>query len=87
MRIRVGQAVHRENTYVIVHTVTADPEKATMEKSVRLPEGGSPFDSWTLDPDATSEHTFEVRGTCRYFCIPHVGTRMYGNVIVDSDTR
>lgn len=85
VRIETGQMIRWKNTSVIVHTVTADPEEATIEKSVKLPEGAAPFNSDNMDPKATFEHTFEVPGTYRYFCIPHEGTKMYGTVIVEPD--
>lgn len=84
VRVEPGQTVRWENGSVIVHTVTADPAEASMEESVALPEGADPFDSGTLDQDESFEHTFEVPGTYRYFCIPHEGTKMYGTVIVES---
>lgn len=84
VRVQVGETVRWDNTSIVVHTVTADPEEATLEGSVRLPEGASPFDSGTMDPEATFEHIFEVPGTYRYFCIPHEATKMYGTVIVKS---
>ena len=83
VRIERGQTVRWENTSVIVHTVTADPDEATIDGSVKLPDGASPFDSGTLDPKATFEHPFDTPGTYRYFCIPHEGTKMYGTVIVE----
>jgi plastocyanin len=49
-----------------------------------LPKAASAFDSGNLDPKETFEHTFDVPGTYRYFCIPHEGTKMYGTVIVES---
>lgn len=82
VRVDVGETVRWENTSIVVHTVTADPEEATLDESVRLPEGASPFDSGNMDPEATFEHTFEVPGTYRYFCIPHEATKMFGTVIV-----
>lgn len=83
VRIEAGETVRWENSSIIVHTVTADPEKATKDESVQLPERASPFDSGNLDPEATFEHTFEVPGTYRYFCIPHEATKMYGTVLVE----
>lgn len=83
VRVESGATVRWVNGSMIVHTVTADPDQATKDESVRLPEGASTFDSGDLDPDASFEHTFTVPGTYRYFCIPHEGTRMYGTVIVD----
>ena len=85
VRVQVGETVRWVNGSVIVHTVTADPDEATTDESVRLPEGAAPFDSGTLDPEARFEHTFEVPGTYRYFCIPHEGAKMYGTVIVAPD--
>ena len=82
VRVQAGETVRWTNGSVIVHTVTADPDEATTDESVRLPEGAAPFDSGTLDPKARFEHTFEVPGTYRYFCIPHEGAKMYGTVIV-----
>ena len=82
VRIEAGETVRWVNKSVIVHTVTADTEKATMEKSVRLPEGAPPFHSGDLEPKATFEHTFETPGRYRYFCVPHEAA-MRGTVIVE----
>ncbi len=84
VQVEVGETVRWINDSVIVHTVTADAEEATKDESVRLPEGAAPFDSGDMDPKTTFEHTFEVPGTYRYFCIPHEGTKMYGTVIVEA---
>lgn len=82
VRIEAGETVRWENNSVIVHTVTADVEKSTMDKSVRLPDGATPFHSGDLKPEATFEHTFEVPGHYRYFCVPHEAA-MRGTVIVE----
>jgi len=71
VRVKVGETVRWKNNSVIVHTVTADEEEATMDKSVRLPEGAEPFHSGNLEPDETFEYTFEAPGRYRYFCVPH----------------
>ncbi len=81
--IQRGQTVEWRNTSLLVHTVTADPAKATLAESVRLPDGAPAFDSGTLDPEATFRHTFTVPGTYRYFCVPHEGAKMRGTVIVE----
>ncbi|MFB6273812.1 MAG: plastocyanin/azurin family copper-binding protein [Salinibacter sp.] len=81
VRIKVGETVRWKNTSVIVHTVTADPEKATMEKSLRLPEGAAAFHSGRMKPKETFEHTFETPGRYRYFCVPHEAA-MRGTIIV-----
>lgn len=79
-----GETVEWKNTSVIAHTVTADPEKATLGGSMKLPDGADPFDSGIMDADAVFTHTFETPGTYRYFCIPHEGARMVGTVVVKS---
>ncbi|MGK7368886.1 MAG: cupredoxin domain-containing protein, partial [Candidatus Halalkalibacterium sp. M3_1C_030] len=64
-------------------SVTGDPSLSTIEGSAELPKDAKPFNSGMMDPEQTFEHTFEIPGTYKYFCIPHEGTRMYGWVIVD----
>ncbi len=81
--IEPGTEVTWENTSLLVHTVTADPEEASVEGSVVLPEGAEPFDSGKMDPEETFTHVFNEPGTWRYFCIPHEGTKMVGTVIVE----
>lgn len=81
--IPVGGTVEWINASVLVHTVTDDPEKATVEGSWALPDGAEGFDSGNLAPDATFSHTFTVPGTYRYFCIPHEGAKMWGTVVVE----
>ena len=80
--IRAGEAVEWRNTSLLVHTVTGDPSKATIEGSASLPSGGQAFDSGELNPQAIFRHTFRIPGTYRYFCIPHEGVRMRGTVVV-----
>lgn len=82
VRVQVGETVLWKNDSVIVHTVTADDEEATMDKSLRLPEGAAPFNSGDLEPEETFEYTFEVPGRYRYFCVPHEAA-MRGTVIVE----
>lgn len=80
--VQVGETVVWKNDSVIVHTVTADDEEATMDESVRLPEGAQPFNSGDLEPEEMFEYTFDVPGRYRYFCIPHEAA-MRGTVIVE----
>jgi plastocyanin len=82
VRIEAGETVRWENNSVIVHTVTADEEKATMDKSVRLPDGADPFHSGDMEAGDTFEYTFETPGRYRYFCVPHEAA-MRGTVIVE----
>lgn len=80
--IRAGESVEFRNTSALVHTVTADPAKASLEASVHLPDGAEPFDSGRLEPDETFTRTFETPGRYGYFCIPHEGAKMRGTVVV-----
>jgi plastocyanin len=82
VEVAVGETVQWRNTSLLMHTVTADPEEATMDGSVRLPDGASPFDSGNLDPKQTFDHTFTTPGTYTYFCIPHEAAKMRGTVVV-----
>ncbi len=82
--IAVGETVEWNNTSLLVHTVTGDPDKATLPTSAALPDGAAAFDSGLLEPDQTFEHTFTVPGTYRYFCIPHEGASMVGEVVVEA---
>jgi plastocyanin len=83
VELEKGQTVRWKNTTLLIHTVTADPDKATREGSTKLPEGAETFDSGNLKPKATFEHTFEVEGTYKYFCKPHEGAEMFGYVVVE----
>ncbi len=80
--ISTGQAVRWSNTSGIIHTVTADPEKAARPGSAQLPGGADIFDSGDLRPGETFTRTFTVPGEYRYFCIPHEGAGMTGTIIV-----
>lgn len=83
VRIEAGQTVLWVNSSLLVHSVTADPEEATIEGSVSLPDKAEPFDSGMMDPEQTFEHTFKHPGEYVYFCIPHEGANMRGVVIVE----
>ena len=82
VRMRVGQTVVWRNSSDIMHTVTADPARAALAASVRLPEGAAPFDSGPMEPGASFSHRFDVAGEYRYFCLPHERAAMVGVVIV-----
>lgn len=80
--VQLGQMVQWSNASLLAHTVTADPDKAAKPDDVVLPQGAKAFDSGTLNPGGTFGHSFEVPGTYRYFCIPHEGAGMVGEVVV-----
>lgn len=83
VRIEAGETVEWRNASVLVHTVTADPDRAARAGNVALPKGAEPFHSGSLEPGASFRHTFETPGTWRYFCVPHEAAGMTGLVVVE----
>ena len=83
IRVAVGETVEWRNASDLLHTVTADPERAFQRANVLLPDGAEPFDSGDLAPGAVFRHTFTVAGTYRYTCVPHEPAGMMGVVIVE----
>lgn len=54
----------------------------------RIPKDATAWNSGTLsEAGATFEHTFEVKGTYDYFCIPHESIGMMGSMTVRLDHR
>lgn len=47
----------------------------------RIPTGATPFDSGVLS-EAGFYHTFDVRGTYDFYCIPHKSMGMVGRIVV-----
>lgn len=84
VRVSVGDAVVWRNSGDIVHTVTADPARAELPGSVRLPDGVRPFDSGDIVPGAEFTYTFTEPGEYRYFCVPHERAAMVGTVVVEA---
>lgn len=81
LRVRTGQTVVWRNGSDILHTVTADPERAAVAANVRLPAGAAPFDSGDLEPGQSFAHQFDVAGEYRYVCLPHERAGMVGVVV------
>ena len=75
--IPLGATVVWQNQAIYPVTVTCDPSKvksvstndvaATSAAYVKLPQGASPWDSGTLYPGQTWEHTFKTPGDYLYF--------------------
>jgi plastocyanin len=84
--IRVGDTIEWKNPSKLVHTVTADPDKARDKSDVKLPEGAKPFNSGRIQPGGTYRHTFTVPGQYKYFCIPHERAGMIAEVEVKPAT-
>ncbi len=82
IEIKVGQTVMWRNSSREVHTVTADPGKATNAQDVELPKGAKSFDSGYLNPNQSYEHTFRTPGTYHYVCTLHEVQHMIGQIIV-----
>jgi plastocyanin len=80
--VHAGDTVEWQNTSSVPHTVTADARRAAKGKEVALPSGAAPFDSGTIAPDGSYQHTFTVPGTYKYICVPHAALGMVGEVTV-----
>lgn len=91
LTVEVGTTVTWENTGSAAHTVTAYEDD--------LPSGAEYFASGGFDSESAAragypgdggvgggesyEHTFERAGTFPYFCIPHEGAGMTGEIVVE----
>ncbi|RDI69588.1 plastocyanin/azurin family copper-binding protein [Halopelagius longus] len=88
--ITTGASLRWKNTSDIEHTVTAYEEKIP-DDAAYFASGG--FDSeraarnnvtgGLIAPGETYEHTFEVTGRYKCFCIPHESSGMVGTVKVE----
>ncbi|MFP9059307.1 plastocyanin/azurin family copper-binding protein [Natrialbaceae archaeon A-chndr2] len=88
----VGETVVWKNTSEADHTITAVerslPEGASYFSTGDYPDQETATEAWhnhrggRLGTRDTFEHTFEVPGTYRYICEPHVKGGMVGTVIV-----
>jgi plastocyanin len=79
--IHVGQAVEWRNASRFKHTVTADPKLG----SAVLPTGAKPFASQELQPGESYRQVLTVPGKYRFFCTPHEGVGMMGEITVLAD--
>ena len=82
VNVAVGDTVTWTNPGIITHSVTCDPAQAVTAANVALPAGVAPFDSGTMEQDATFSHTFTVKGTYKYICKMHEAMGMVGTVVV-----
>lgn len=89
LRVNRGATVAWVNAGNVAHTVTAD-ESGLPEGVAYFASGG--FDSeraarndlegGLIGADGRYEHTFEATGRFPYFCIPHEGSGMRGEIVV-----
>jgi plastocyanin len=82
VRIKAGETVDWRNRSFLTHTVTDDPARAKDAADAQLPEGAPSF-SARVGPGEVYRNIFTVPGTYRYFCMPHEGWGMHGQVIVE----
>lgn len=90
-----GTTVRWYNTSKSSHTITAldgeIPEDADYFASGGHESQDAAVAGWNrgqggaLEPGESYEHTFEVPGTYRYYCIPHEAAGMFGVVEVTED--
>src|SRR5690348_8651598 len=78
--VKVGDTVEWRNQSSFTHSVNANPQR--FPDDVSIPAGAAPFDSGRLPPGAVYRHTFNVPGTYKYVCLPHVDFGMAGTVVV-----
>jgi len=87
----VGSTVVWKNTSSRAHTVTAYgagiPDEAEYFASGGFESESAARTGWDdlkggIDTGETYEYTFEVPGTYQYFCIPHEGGGMVGQIVV-----
>ena len=94
LTVAVGETVVWRNTSKQGHTVTACeddiPDDAEYFATGGYDSQSAAREAWVgetggrLAAGETFEHTFEVAGTHRYFCIPHERVGMAGVVTVES---
>jgi len=92
IEIPAGETLVWYNNNDRPHTVTAYDEEIPpaadffasggFDSTTTAVEGYESGLKGTVDPGETYEHTFEVPGTYRYFCIPHEAGGMVGVVTV-----
>jgi len=89
--VSVGDTVIWKNTSEADHTVTAYetliPDDAEYFASGGYESQAAAYDAWDdrggrLGTRETFEHTFEIPGTYEYFCIPHEGAEITGEIVV-----
>lgn len=81
LTIPAGATVEWRNSSILDHTVSGDPATAEYPADVAIPAGAAGF-SADLPAGGVFRHTFNVPGTYRYYCDPHHGLGMKGEITV-----
>jgi len=85
LSVPVGSRVVWMGRSSIPHTSTADPDLASDEQHVRLPQGAEPWDSGEVGDGQAWSRIFTQPGTYLYFCQRHEADGMLGIIEVTSD--
>ncbi|QSW98575.1 cupredoxin domain-containing protein [Haloterrigena alkaliphila] len=90
--VSVGETVVWKNTSDADHTITAResslPDGADYFATGGFEDEATAVDAWHAERGGrlgireTFEHTFDVVGTYRYFCEPHINAGMAGRIVV-----
>lgn len=91
LTVATGTTVEWENVGTVGHSVTAYeediPNAAAYWASGGFDGESAARDGYPSQGDVgegeTYEHTFETAGTHEYFCIPHEGAGMVGEIVVE----
>lgn len=76
--IRAGEAAEWRNASHFPHIVTDDPKLG----GAAIPAGAETFSSGEIPPGGSFRRVLSVPGHYRYFCIPHEGIGMVGDITV-----
>lgn len=93
LTVTPGTTVTFNNTSSHTHTVTAFqddyPEDTGFWSTGDFDSEGQAVSAWrddgggALEPGNTYERSFDVTGTYRYYCIPHLRANMTGEIVVE----
>lgn len=62
------------------HSTTSYSQANPSASTTLIPQDAQPWNSGTISSGSYS-HTFETRGTCDYYCIPHKTLGMVGRIV------
>mgnify|MGYP001174119896 CR=1 FL=1 len=82
LHIRAGETVEWRNKSPFTHSVTDDPALAARPGDASLPAGAEPFRA-SVPAGGLYRHSFPVAGSYHYFCEPHEGFGMVGEIVVE----